>query len=155
MRVCEHTHTQSRVCVCTNGFGRKSSLCVFETMCLATLTQHNEVDLAPVVLSSRFDFAVVFPRVSQQQVADQQGGVSIQVLPSKGQTVGLATRCLIGVHLASKEGNDLHMLKTRKAEIYFSTVYTKPSCLRCHTPLITELRAIGQITTPLYLPSSF
>ena len=92
-------------------------------MCLTTLTQHNEVDLAPVVLSPSLDFTVVFPRVSQQQVTDQQGGVSSQVLPSKGQTAGLAARRLIGVHLAPKEGNDLDVLKRRKLEIYLNIIY--------------------------------
>lgn len=97
--------------------------CVCITMCLTTLTQHNEVDLAPVVLSPGLDFTVVLPRVGQQQVTDQQGGVSTQVLPSKGQTAGLAARCLIGVHLTTKEGNDLDVLKRRKLEIYFNIVY--------------------------------
>ena len=90
-------------------------------MSLPTLTQHNEVDLAPVVLSPNLDFTVVFPRVGQQQVTDQQGGVSTQVLPSKGQTAGLAA--LIGVHLAPEEGYDLDIVKRRKLEIYFNIVY--------------------------------
>lgn len=85
----------------------RMSVCV--KTCLRTLTQHNEVDLAPVILSSSLDFTVVFPRVGQQQVTDQQGGVSSQVLPSKGQTAGLTACSLIGVYLASKEGNDLEI----------------------------------------------
>lgn len=76
-------------------------------MSLGTLTQHNEVDLAPVVLPPSLDFTVVLPGVGQQQVTDQQGGVSAEVLPSKGQTAGLAARRLIGVHLPPEEGNDL------------------------------------------------
>jgi len=83
-------------------------------MCLTTLTQHNEVDLAPVVLSPGLDFTIVFPGVGQQQVTDQQGGVSAQVLPSEGQAAGLAARRLIGVHLAPEEGNDLGTPKRRK-----------------------------------------
>lgn len=42
-------------------------------MCMdvSTLTQNNEVDLAPVVLSPTLDFTVVLPRVAQQQVTDE------------------------------------------------------------------------------------
>lgn len=120
-----------RLCVyiCTNGFACLHNLTACArtstrvTMCLTTLTQHNEVDLAPVVLSPGLDFTVVFSRVGQQQVTDQQGGVSTQVLPGKGQTAGLAARRLIGVHLTPKEGNDLDIWKRRKLEIYFNSVY--------------------------------
>lgn len=72
-----------------------------------TLTQHDEVDLAPVVLSSTLDFTVVLPSVGEQQVTDQQGRISAEVVPSKGQMVFLTVRCLIDVHLACKEGDDL------------------------------------------------
>lgn len=92
-------------------------MCVYISTSLTTLTQHNEVDLAPVVLSPSLDFTVVFSRVGQQQVTDQQGGISTQVLPGKGQAAGLTACSLIGVHLAPKEGNDL--LKKKKLEIYF------------------------------------
>lgn len=122
------------VYVCTNGkgslhnlmIGMRVSVCVrvcifvslysngLEKKNKKTLTQHNEVDLAPVVLSPSLDFTVVFSRVGQQQVTDQQGGVSAQVLPGKGQTAGLTARRLICVHLAPKEGNDLEILKRRK-----------------------------------------
>lgn len=162
------------VCVCTNGFGslhnpmvkmQSASVCVCVTMCLTTLTQHNQVDLAPVVLSPSFDFAGVFPRVGQQQVTDQQGGVSTQVLPSKGQTAGFTARRLIGVHLAPKEGNNLHILKKSEVEIYFNVVYcvqlrhwnTKISWVRCQTPPST-IQRVDQITVaplPLHVPSSF
>lgn len=87
-------------------------------MCLRTLTQHNEVDLAPVVLAPSLDFTVVFPRVGQEQVTDQQGGVSTQVLPSKGQAAGLAACCLIGVHLAPEESNDLDMEETEIKDLF-------------------------------------
>lgn len=72
------------------------------------LTQHDEVDPVPLYLPATFDFAGIFPRVSQQQVADQQGGVPAQVVPSEGQTAGLAAHRLIGVHPAPKEGDHLH-----------------------------------------------
>lgn len=76
-------------------------------MCMKVLTQHSEADLAPEVLSTSLDFTIVLSRVGQQQVTDQQGGVPAQVLPGKGQTAGLALRGLVGVHLASKESNNL------------------------------------------------
>lgn len=82
------------------------------------LTQHNEADLAPEVLSTTLDFTVVLSRVSQQQVTDQQGGVPTQVLPGKGQTAGLAVCGLVGVHLASKEGNNLDVEKYDKKDIH-------------------------------------
>lgn len=72
------------------------------------LTQHDEVDPVPLYLPATFDFAGIFPRVSQQQVADQQGGVPAQVLPSEGQAAGLAAHRLIGVHPAPEEGDHLH-----------------------------------------------
>ncbi len=96
-------------------------------MCSTKLTQHNEVDLAPVVLSPNFDFTVVFSGVGQQQVTDQQGGVSSQVLPSKGQTARLTARRLICVHLARREGNDLDILKRRKFEINWTYIELRPS----------------------------
>lgn len=79
-------------------------------MPLQILTKHNEVDLAPVVLPTGLDFTVVLPRVGQQQVTDQQGGVSTQILPSKRQTVGL-TACGLGVHFPPEEGNNLEIEK--------------------------------------------
>lgn len=95
------------------------------TMCLTTLTQHNEVDLAPVVLPPSLDFTVVFPGVGQQQVTDQQGGVSTQVLASEGQTAGLAARRLIGVHLSPKEGNDLDIEEKKNRFILTLSILTK------------------------------
>lgn len=77
-------------------------------MRLQILTEHNEVDLAPVVLPTGLDFTVVLPGVGQQQVTDQQGGVSAQILPSKRQTVGLAA-CGLGVHFPPEEGYNLKM----------------------------------------------
>ena len=114
-----------RAYVCTNRSGSFHNLmadmqpvcvCVFvrSAMCLTTLTQHNEVDLAPVVLSPSLNLTVVLSRVGQQQVTDQQGGVSAQVLSCKGQAAGLAARRLIGVHLAPEEGNDLDILKRER-----------------------------------------
>lgn len=81
-----------------------------------TLTQHNEVDLAPVVLPPGLDLAVVLPGVSQQQVTDQQGGVTPQVLPSKGQAAAISARRLVGVHVAAEERNDLGKLKSNASE---------------------------------------
>lgn len=72
------------------------------------LTQHNEVDPVPRYFPATFDFAGIFPRVGQQQVADEQGGVPAQVLPGKGQSAGLAAHRLIGVHLVPEEGDELH-----------------------------------------------
>lgn len=72
------------------------------------LTQHDEVDPVPLYLPATFDFAGIFPRVSQQQVADQQRGVPAQVVSSEGQTTGLAAHRLIGVHPAPEEGDHLH-----------------------------------------------
>lgn len=92
--------------MCTNGFGSPHN-----PSSVTTLTQHDEVDLAPVVLSSSLDFTVVFPGVGQQQVTDQQGGVSTQVLAGKGQAAGLAAGRHIGVHLTPKEGDDLQTWK--------------------------------------------
>lgn len=88
------------------------------TMCPGALTQHNEVDLAPVVLPPSLDFTVVLPGVGQQQVTDQQGGVSAEVLPSKRQTAGLAARRLIGVHLPPEEGNDLHKEEEKIRDLF-------------------------------------
>lgn len=39
-------------------------------------TQDDQPDGAPVVLCSGLDFAAVFSRVCQRQVADHQGGVA-------------------------------------------------------------------------------
>lgn len=71
------------------------------------LTQHNEVDPVPGYLPAAFDFAGIFPRVGQQQVADQQGGVPAQVLPGEGQPAGLAAHGLVGVHPLPEEGDEL------------------------------------------------
>lgn len=71
------------------------------------LTQHNEVDPVPGYLPATFDFAGIFPRVGQQQVADQQGGVTAQVLPGEGQSAGFTAHRL-GVHPVPGEGDDLH-----------------------------------------------
>lgn len=78
---------------------------------LKTLTQNNEVDLAPVVLSPCLDFTVVLPRVGQQQVTDQQGGVTAQVLPGEGQAAGVTANGLVSVDLSSEESNDLDVEK--------------------------------------------
>lgn len=109
------------------GWSLNTCACTFEraclqpeAVCITTLTQHNEVDLDPVVLSPGLDFTVIFPRVGQQQVADQQGGVSSQVLPGEGQTAGLTARRLIGVHLAPEEGYDLDILKRITLEMRFN-----------------------------------
>lgn len=62
------------------------------------LTQHSQVDPVPDDLPATLDFAGIFPRVGQQQVADQQGGVAAQVLPGEGQAAGLAAHGLVEVH---------------------------------------------------------
>lgn len=133
------------VCVCTSQRVWSSSLpdlcarvcvrTVCAAMCLPTLTQHNEVDLAPVVLPPSLDFTVVFPGVGQQQVADQQGGVAAQVLPGEGQAAGLAARGLVGVHLAPEEGNDLDTSKREGNCVYlclFSIVFNLSQTVRCN-----------------------
>lgn len=69
-----------------------------------SLTQHNEIDLAPVVFAAGLDFTVVFSRVGQLQIADQERGVSIQVVGRKGQTTGMV---VISVDLVVEECDDL------------------------------------------------
>lgn len=69
-----------------------------------SLTQHNEVDLAPVVFAAGLDLTVVFSRVRQLQIADQQRGVSVQVVAREGQTTGVV---VVGVDLVVEERDDL------------------------------------------------
>lgn len=69
-----------------------------------SLTQHNEVDLAPVVFAASLDLTVVFSRVGQLQIADQERGVSVQVIARKGQTTGMV---VVSVDLVVEECNDL------------------------------------------------
>ena len=91
VRACDHvsTHTHtpislrtySDVCVRLHSFALKSHVRRHRTCrASAALTQHNEVDLVPVVLPSGLDFTGVLPRVGQLQVTDEQGGVSAQVV---------------------------------------------------------------------------
>lgn len=74
-------------------------------VCTRSLTQHDEVDLAPVVPAAGLDFAGVLARVALQQVADEQRGVAAQVLAGEGQAAGVVD--VSGVHLAVEEGDDL------------------------------------------------
>lgn len=69
------------------------------------LTQHDEVDLAPVVFATCFDLAVVFSRVRQLQIADQEGGVSVQVVACEGQPAG---RVVVDVDLVVEKCDDLN-----------------------------------------------
>lgn len=69
-----------------------------------SLTQHNEVDLAPVVFAAGLDLTVVFSRVRQLQITDQERGVSVQVVPREGQTTGMV---VVGVDLIVEECDDL------------------------------------------------
>lgn len=110
----------------------ESNVCA--TMCQKILTQNNEVDLVPLVLPPALYFTVVHPRVGQQQVTDQQGGISAQVLPSKGQTAGLAARGLVGVHLAPEEGNDLEVEEILSKHFFQHLGLFKPKSwiLKCH-----------------------
>lgn len=68
------------------------------------LTQHDEVDLAPVVFATCFDLAVVFSRVRQLKIADQERGISVQVVACEGQP---ACRVVINIDLVVEECDDL------------------------------------------------
>lgn len=91
---------ETRALACVRG-----GVCVYECVCTRSLTQHDEVDLAPVVPAAGLDFAGVLARVALQQVADEQRGVAAQVLAGEGQAAGIVA--VGGVHLAVEEGDDL------------------------------------------------
>lgn len=105
------------------------SACVYQCVCVTGLTQHNQVDLAPVVPPPGFDLAGVLPRVGQQQVADQQRGVAAQVLAGEGEAGGISARRLVGVHLTPEEGNDLQTREEKESRgVGFSTTDASLSC---------------------------
>lgn len=81
-------------------------------VCVCALTQHDQVDLAPVVPAAGLDFAGVLARVALQQVADEQRGVAAQVVAGEGQTAGLDA--IGGVHLAVGEGDNLEDGENRR-----------------------------------------
>lgn len=60
--------------------------------------------MAPVVFAASLDLTVVFSRVRQLQITDEERGVSVQVVAREGQTTGVV---VVGVDLIVEECDDL------------------------------------------------